>query len=88
LVWKIDYAEEARRSLHRLDPKVSARIIRFMEERVAALSDPMQIGERLKGDLRDYWRYRVGDYRIVCEIKKAVVTVVVIRVGHRRDVYR
>ena len=88
MVWKIDYTEEARRSLHRLDPKVSARIVAFMEKRVAALSDPTQIAERLKGGLRDYWRYRVGDYRIICEIKKAVVTVVVIRVGHRKEIYR
>jgi mRNA interferase RelE/StbE len=88
LAWKIDYTADARRSLARLDKAISARIIGFMERRVAALNDPTQIGERLKGELRPFWRYRVGDYRVVCDLKKEIITVLVVRVGHRREIYR
>jgi mRNA interferase RelE/StbE len=88
LAWQIDYTDEARRTLKSLDSTVSARITKFMEGRVASLDDPTQIAERLKGQLSNYWRYRVGDYRIICEIRRQILTVVVIQVGHRREIYR
>jgi mRNA interferase RelE/StbE len=88
LGWRIDYTEGARRTLKSLDSAVSARILKFMDERVGALDDPTQIAERLRGGLAAYWRYRVGDYRIICDIRKQVLTVVVIEIGHRREIYR
>jgi mRNA interferase RelE/StbE len=69
-----------------LDPQVHKRIVRFLEERVAP--DPYRSAEPLSGPLRGHWRYRVGDYRIMCDIKRDVLTVLVVRVGHRREICR
>jgi len=72
-----------------MDPQVALRLTGFMRERVASLENPRSIGEALTGtDLGRYWRYRVGDYRIVCEIQDKRVVILVVRVAHRRDVYR
>lgn len=59
-----------------------------MNERVALLEDPRTIGDSLKGTLGGLWKYRVGDYRIICDIRDESVTVLVMRIGHRRKVYR
>jgi mRNA interferase RelE/StbE len=59
-----------------------------MDERVATKDDPRALGKALKGPLGDLWRYRVGDYRVICDIQDKVLTVLVLRVGNRRDVYR
>ena len=64
------------------------RIVIFMRERVEGGSDPRSIGKPLRGEKAELWRYRVGDYRIVCRIEDAFLVVVVVRVGHRKDVYR
>jgi mRNA interferase RelE/StbE len=59
-----------------------------MEERVAADDDPRRLGKALKGPLGDLWRYRVGDFRVICEIRDGVLTVLVLQIGNRREVYR
>ena len=88
LAWKIEFTPEAEKQLERLDKQVAKRITRFLKERVAVLEDPRALGEPLKGRLREFWRYRVGDYRILCHIEKGRLLVLVVRVGHRRDVYK
>ncbi len=86
--WKVEIDREAKRDLDKLDPQVTRRIERFLYERVAALVDPRSIGEALRGSkLGEFWRYRVGDWRIVCEIQDAKLVVLALRVGHRREVY-
>lgn len=88
MAWTIEYAETAKKQLRKLD-KVTARcIVGFMDERVAPSSDPRAIGKALKGPLGDLWRYRVGDYRVICEIQDKLLTVLVLQVGNRREVYR
>ncbi|WP_328747545.1 type II toxin-antitoxin system RelE/ParE family toxin [Geomonas anaerohicana] len=68
---------------------MARRILRFLRERVAALKDPRSIGEALVGaKLGGFWKYRQGDYRIVASIQDDIVTVLVLRVGHRREIYR
>jgi len=68
---------------------VAGKIIRFLRERVAPLDDPRSIGEALKGpELGRFWKYRVGDYRLICHIQDQRVTILVVAVGHRRDIYR
>jgi mRNA interferase RelE/StbE len=89
MAWRIEIDRVALRELDRLDPQVSKRILAFLHERLAKLSDPRSIGESLKGSkLGDLWRYRVGDYRIVADIDDGAVRILVVRIGHRRDVYR
>ncbi len=89
MAWKIEFSSRAERSLDKLDPQITRRILAFLYERIAHLDDPRNMGEALKGShLGDFWRYRMGDYRIICRIEDAQLVVVVVGIGHRRDVYR
>jgi mRNA interferase RelE/StbE len=88
LAWTIDYAQSARNQLKKLDQPVAKRILDFMDNRVAKQEDPRTIGKALTGPLGSLWRYRVGDYRIICEIQHSAVRILIIRLGHRREVYR
>ena len=86
--WKIEVAAEAKRDLEKLDPQVMRRIERFLYERVARLDNPRSIGQALQGEkFGELWRYRVGDWRIICQIQDTKLVVLALRVGHRRDVY-
>jgi mRNA interferase RelE/StbE len=87
-VWKVEIVNEAKRDLEKLDPQVSRRIERFLYERIARLDDPRSIGEALRGSkLGEFWRYRVGDWRIICKVQDAELIVLALRVGHRREIY-
>jgi mRNA interferase RelE/StbE len=89
LAWLIEFERAAEKDLHRLDKQVALRIVRFLRERVAVLDNPRSIGEALAGSkLGNYWRYRVGDYRIIADIQDARLCVQVVRLGNRREVYR
>ena len=89
MTWRIELSPQALRNLDSLDPPIARRIIRFLHERVAPLDDPRSIGEALKGSkLGAFWKYRVGDYRIIASIEDRAVRIVVVRIGNRRDVYR
>jgi mRNA interferase RelE/StbE len=88
MAWAIEFDEAARRELNKLDPTVARRILKFLLERVAKLEDPRKIGERLQGILHHLWKYRVGDYRILCSFKQEVLVVLVLEIGHRREIYR
>ncbi len=88
MAWKIDYTETARKQLKKLDKPKARRILDFLDDRVAKQDDPRALGKALSGPLGTLWRYRIGDYRAICEIQHQAVTVLVIRIGHRREVYR
>jgi mRNA interferase RelE/StbE len=88
LAWTIEFRPNARRELRRLDPTSQRRLISYLEQRVITLGDPRQLGKPLRGDLGELWSYRVGAYRIICVIEHRRPVVVVVSVGHRRDVYR
>lgn len=89
LVWTIKLSESAKKDLKKLDKPVSQKIIKWLEERVLSGVDPRLWGKQLKGEtLGDMWRYRVGDYRILCLIKDNIVTIEVVSVGHRKEVYK
>jgi len=77
-VWQIEVNEVAERSLSRLDKPVRERIYRFFRERVEVSSDPTDLAERLTGEFRGLWRFRVGDYRVICDIQKEVRIVAVL----------
>ncbi|MGD0482678.1 MAG: type II toxin-antitoxin system RelE/ParE family toxin [Terracidiphilus sp.] len=86
--WKVEVDKEAKRDLEKLDPQVIRRIERFLFERIAVLDDPRSIGEALQGSkLGEFWRYRVGDWRVICKIEDARLIVLALRVGHRREIY-
>ena len=86
--WTVEYAEIARKQLRKLDKSLAQRIVDFMDERVAATGDPRRVGKALKGPLGDLWSYRVGDFRILCDIQDGKLIVLVLQIGNRREVYR
>ncbi|AWR87707.1 type II toxin-antitoxin system RelE family toxin [Meiothermus taiwanensis] len=87
--YRIEFDPRAEKELAKLDREVARRIVRFLRERVALLDDPRSLGEALHGpELGRFWKYRVGDYRLICHIQDQRITVLVLRIGHRRDVYR
>ena len=89
MAWEIEYTETARRQLRKLDKQIAMRIIDFMDERVARRGEPHNTGEALTGpSIGVYWRYRVGDYRVICDIQDGRLCVLVIEIGNRREVYR
>ena len=88
MAWTIEFRPNARSNLRRLDPPVQRRVIQYLERRVIAIGDPRQLGKPLHGDKGELWSYRVGDYRIICMIEERCLVVVVVSVGHRREVYR
>jgi len=87
MAWKIEFDPAAIKELEKLDKTVERRIVRFLRERVANLDDPRQIGGSLQGTRSGLWKYRVGDYRIICSLEHDRLVVLVLQVGHRREVY-
>ena len=89
MVWIIKYTESSSKQLKKLDKQTALRVLDDMDERVAVLSDPRSLGKNLKGPkMGEYWRYRVGDVRVICNILDGQMTVLVIEIGNRREVYR
>lgn len=87
MAWKIEWDERAVKDAGKLEPQVRKRIFRYLRERIATDEDPCRFGKPLLGDMSRLWRYRVGDYRIVCHIETEKVVVLVLAVGHRSTVY-
>jgi mRNA interferase RelE/StbE len=88
MAWKIEFAASAEKELAKLDKAVIRRILGFLYERLAKTDKPHSLGKALKGPLGDFWKYRVGDYRVVCDIRDREIMVLVVRVRHRSKVYR
>lgn len=88
MAWKIELDRDAERDLDKLDPQIAARILKFLHGRVAKLEDPRSIGKALRGStLSDFWKYRVGDYRVVTSIEDSAIRILVVKIGNRREVY-
>jgi mRNA interferase RelE/StbE len=85
-MWRVEWSERAVKQLDKLDRQVARTIVGFMRERVHGSDDPRTIGKPLRAE--GLWRYRVGDYRVLCHIDDPVLTVLVVELGHRREVYR
>ena len=88
MAWAIDYADSAKQQLRKLDRQVARRIVDFMDERIAVLDNPRSTGKALTGPLGGFWRYRVGDCRVICDIQDGALRVLVVQLGNRRAVYR
>ena len=89
MAWKVELSAGFDRQLDKLDAQPAKRILKFLHERVAKLDDPRSVGEALHGSrLGEFWKYRVGDYRLICKIEDNRLVVLVLRVGHRKEIYR
>lgn len=87
-VWQVEFDRAAARDLRKLGADAERRVLGFLRERISGSPDPRRLGQALTGDRKGLWRYRVGDYRIVAAIEDNRFVVLVLTVGHRREVYR
>jgi mRNA interferase RelE/StbE len=85
--WRIEFDGEAARDLRKLGAEPRRLILRYLRTRIASTADPRRFGCALTGDLKGLWRYRIGDYRIVAAIEEDRFVVLVVTVGHRREIY-
>ena len=88
MTWKIDYTDTVIKQLRKLDKQNAKRIMDYMDNHVARLENPRNIGKALKGKFGDFWRYRVGSFRVICEIQDNKLQILLLRVGNRSNVYR
>jgi len=89
MAWRVEFERAAARELDKLGPQSAARILRFLRDRIAPLDDAPSIGQALKGDrFGEFWRYRIDDCPVIARIDDAAALILVLRVGHRREVYR
>jgi len=89
LVWAIEFDEAAKKELAKLDRQVAKRLLDFLKQRVISLKDPRSVGQALKGSkLGEFWKYRVGDFRIIANIQDRKMIILILRVGNRREIYR
>ncbi len=88
MVWGIKYTDSARKQLKKLDRQSAIRILDFMDERISKGENPRSLGKILTGPkLGSYWRYRVSNYRIICDIQDGQLCVLVIEIGDRKEIY-
>lgn len=85
--WTVEFDERARRELRKLSADIQQSILRYLRKRIAGSPDPRQFGKPLRMNLGGLWRYRIGDYRLICRIEDHRLIVLVLKVGHRREVY-
>jgi mRNA interferase RelE/StbE len=88
MAWKISFSRKAEKQFAKLPPDARLRVAVYLESRVAAQPDPRRLGKALTGELQGFWRYRVGEYRLICELGDHEILVLVVELGHRREVYR
>ncbi len=87
MAWQIEFDSEAEDDLKKIDREIQRRILRYLGEKIATNKDPRRFGAPLRRELSGLWKYRLGDYRILCRIEEKRVIVYVIRIGHRKDIY-
>ena len=88
MAWSVELSRTATRQITKLDRVPQERIVRFLRERIATGENPRQWGKALRGEKRELWAYRVGDYRIICDVQDERSTVLVLWVAHRKEAYR
>ena len=89
MVWAIEFDEAAKKELAKLDRQVARRLLDFLKQRVISLKDPRSVGQALKGSkLGEFWKYRVGDFRIIASIQDQKMIILILRVGNRGEIYR
>ena len=86
-MWKVSLDDRAHKELKKLDKQIGQKILDYMQERIATSQNPRRFGKPLSYDKHGLWRYRVGDYRIICRILDDELLVIALRIGHRKDIY-
>ncbi len=88
MIWTIEYTRTAETQLRKLDRQIAKRILDYLDDKIAPLENPRIRGKALSGPLGELWRYRVGDYRLICEIQDNIMRILVVEAGHRREIYK
>ena len=88
MAWTIELSRQAEKSLKATDAAARRRIARYIDERLLKSANPRELGKPLQGLLRELWSYRVGDYRLICDLQDTRLVVLVVEIGHRREIYR
>jgi mRNA interferase RelE/StbE len=89
MAWKVELSATAERELSKLDTQHSKRILKFLKERIAKLDNPRSVGKALQGSrVGEFWKYRLGDFRLICKIEDKLLLVLVLRIGDRKEIYR
>ena len=88
MAWRVEFDPKALDDLSKLDKQTQRRIAKFLRERIAVDENPRRLGGPLHGEKKGLWKYRVGTYRLICDIRDASILVLVLRVGNRKDIYR
>lgn len=88
MVWRIEFDPRAVKELSKLDKPIQRRIVQVLKDRIACLADPRSIGEALRGEeLGRFWKYRIGSYRIICDIRDQEIVILVLRISDRKEIY-
>ena len=87
MTWTVEFDNRARKELRKLDPQTQDRILKWLRQTLATDKDPRRTGKSLQGRMKGLWRYRVGDYRIISQIQDENILILVVRIGHRGDIY-
>ena len=88
LAWTVKFSTRAVKSLKRIDRPNQELILKFMTEKVANQPDPVSLAKKLSGNLGDFYRFRLGDYRIVCEVQNQELIILILQIGHRQNIYQ
>jgi mRNA interferase RelE/StbE len=87
LAWTVEVSDIAEKQLRKLDRPIQKRLLDWLDDRIEGCKNPRHFGEPLRGDMAGLWRYRIGDYRIICEIQEQQLVVLALAIGHRRGIY-
>ena len=87
MAWTVEVSDYAEKQLRKLDKPIQKRLLDWLEDRIEGCKNPRHFGEPLRGELAGLWRYRIGDYRVICEIQDQQLVVLALAVGHRREIY-
>lgn len=88
MAWKIEYLRSARKTLEKMDRHTRFKLHAYLEKKIAKLNNPRQTGSALKGsEFEGLWRYRMGDYRIICDIRDNELVILTVKIGHRKSIY-
>lgn len=88
MAWTVEISDIAQRQIKKLDFPIQKRILDWLNERIEGCKNPRHFGEPLKGEYSGFWRYRIGDFRIICDIQDNILLVLVLTIGHRRQIYK
>jgi mRNA interferase RelE/StbE len=88
LNWKIEFDKKAKNDLLNFDKSAKNKILKFIDERLLKMVNPRNLGAPLKGNLSGFWKYRIGKYRLICKIEDNNFIILVISIGHRKNIYK